>query len=141
MLKRLHISNFALIEGVKVNFPVNLCVVTGETGAGKSIFLEALSLVLGARADVGVLQDKTKKCIVEAEFFLGNYNLEEFFKTHEIDFETTTILRREINPEGKSRAFINDSPVVLTVLKQLGEQLVDIHSQHETLMLNQSSFQ
>lgn len=141
MLKRLHISNFALIEGVKVNFPVNLCVVTGETGAGKSIFLEALSLVLGARADVGVLQDKTKKCIVEAEFFLGNYNLEEFFKTHEIDFETTTILRREINPEGKSRAFINDSPVVLTVLKQLGEQLVDIHSQHETLMLNQISFQ
>ena len=94
MLKRLHISNFALIEGVKVNFPVNLAVVTGETGAGKSIFLEALSLVLGSRADVGVLQDKTKKCIVEAEFFLGNYNLEEFFKANEIDFETTTILRR-----------------------------------------------
>lgn len=141
MLKRLHISNFALIEGVKVNFPVNLAVVTGETGAGKSIFLEALSLVLGARADVGVLQDKTKKCIVEAEFFLGNYNLEDFFKSNELDFETTTILRREINPEGKSRAFINDSPVVLTILKQLGEKLVDIHSQHETLMLNQSAFQ
>ena len=141
MLKRLHISNFALIEGVKVNFPVNLAVVTGETGAGKSIFLEALSLVLGARADVGVLQDKTKKCIVEAEFFLGNYNLEDFFKVNEIDFENTTILRREINPEGKSRAFINDSPVVLTILKTLGEKLVDIHSQHETLMLNQSSFQ
>lgn len=141
MLKRLHINNYALIEEVKVSFPTNLAIVTGETGAGKSIFLEALSLVLGARADVGVLQDKSKKCVVEAEFFLGNYNLEEFFKANELDFETNTILRREINPEGKSRAFINDSPVVLTVMKQLGEKLVDIHSQHETLSLNESSFQ
>ena len=109
MLKRLHISNFALIEGVKVGFPVNLCVVTGETGAGKSIFLEALSLVLGARADVGVLQDKTKKCIVEAEFFLGNYTLEEFFKTNELDFETTTIIRREINHEDRKSTRLNSS--------------------------------
>lgn len=141
MLKRLHISNFALIEEVKVDFPANLTVVTGETGAGKSIFLEALSLVLGARADVGVLQDKSKKCIVEAEFNVKNYQLTDFFESNEIDYEHTTILRREINPEGKSRAFINDSPVTLTLLKQLGEKLVDVHSQHETLMLNESVFQ
>lgn len=141
MLKKLRISNFALIEEVKVNFPDNLTIVTGETGAGKSIFLEALSLVLGARADVGVLQDKTKKCVVEAEFDLSNYNLKDFFTQNETDYEIHSILRREINPEGKSRAFINDSPVTLSILKQLGEKLVDIHSQHETLMLNESVFQ
>ena len=141
MLKKLRITNFALIEEVKVNFPVNLAIVTGETGAGKSIFLEALSLVLGARADVGVLQDKTKKCVVEAEFSLKNYNLKDWFSVNEIDHEDISILRREINPEGKSRAFINDSPVTLTILKQLGEKLVDVHSQHETLMLNESVFQ
>lgn len=141
MLKKLNISNYALIEEVKVNFPVNLAIVTGETGAGKSIFLEALSLVLGARADVGVLQDKKKKCVVEAEFELKNYKLEDFFESNELDYEDISILRREINPEGKSRAFINDTPVNLTVLKQLGEKLVDVHSQHETLMLNESVFQ
>lgn len=141
MLKSLHISNYALIEEVQVSFPQNLAIVTGETGAGKSIFLEALSLVLGARADVGVLQDKSKKCIVEAEFKLANYGLEEFFKLNELDFEETTLLRREINPEGKSRAFINDSPVNLSVMKELGEKLVDVHSQHQTLLLNQSVFQ
>lgn len=141
MLKRLQISNFALIEEVKVNFPGNLTVVTGETGAGKSIFLEALALVLGARADVGVLQDKSKKCIVEAEFELKNYQLKDWFTENELDYDNHSIIRREINPEGKSRAFINDSPVTLTALKQLGEKLVDIHSQHETLMLNESVFQ
>ncbi len=141
MLKRLHINNYALIEQVNVGFPAKLTVVTGETGAGKSIFLEALSLVLGARADSNTLQDKTKKCIVEAEFNLKNYGLKDFFTENELDFEDHTILRREINPEGKSRAFINDSPVGLTVLKNLGEKLVDIHSQHETLMLNETAFQ
>lgn len=141
MLKKLNISNYALIEEVKVNFPVNLAIVTGETGAGKSIFLEALSLVLGARADVGVLQDKKKKCVVEAEFDLKNYKLNDFFESNELDYEDISILRREINPEGKSRAFINDTPVNITVLKQLGEKLVDVHSQHETLMLNESVFQ
>ncbi len=141
MLKSLHISNYALIEEVNVNFPSNLTIVTGETGAGKSIFLEALSLVLGARADVSTLQDKTKKCIVEAEFTIGNYNLEDFFKAHELDFAESTILRREVNPEGKSRAFINDSPAGLTVLKQLAEKLIDVHSQHQTLMLNETGFQ
>lgn len=141
MLKKLRISNFALIEEVKVNFPDNLAIVTGETGAGKSIFLEALSLVLGARADMGVLHDKAKKCVVEAEFDLSNYSLKDFFTQNQTDYEIYSILRREINPEGKSRAFINDSPVTLSILKQLGEKLVDIHSQHETLMLNESVFQ
>lgn len=141
MLKRLHINNYALIEEVNVNFPAKLTVVTGETGAGKSIFLEALSLVLGARADIGTLQDKNKKCIVEAEFKLSSYGLKDFFKENELDFEDNTILRREINPEGKSRAFINDTPVGLSVLKLLGEKLVDIHSQHQTLMLNETVFQ
>ncbi len=141
MLKRLHISNYALIEEVEVNFPNNLAIVTGETGAGKSIFLDALSLVLGTRADVTALQDKTKKCIVEAEFIIGNYGLKNLFTENEIDYEDHTILRREINPEGKSRAFINDTPVGLTLLKQLGEKLVDVHSQHQTLLLNETNFQ
>ena len=141
MLKRLHISNYALIEEVEVTFPGNLAIVTGETGAGKSIFLDALSLVLGSRADLSSLQDKTKKCIVEAEFSIGNYGLKNLFTENEIDYEEQTILRREINPEGKSRAFINDSPVGLTLLKQLGEKLVDVHSQHQTLMLNETNFQ
>jgi DNA repair protein RecN (Recombination protein N) len=141
MLKKLHISNYALIEEVNVNFPPRLTVVTGETGAGKSIFLEALSLILGERADVTSLQDKTKKCIIEAEFEIGNYKLKDFFSANQLDYENSTIIRREINPEGKSRAFINDSPVGINVLKQLGEKLVDIHSQHETLMLNESAFQ
>ncbi|MGZ4037391.1 MAG: DNA repair protein RecN [Bacteroidia bacterium] len=141
MLKRLHINNYALIEEVNVAFPDHLTIVTGETGAGKSIFLEALSLVLGARADVNTLQDKTRKCIVEAEFLIGNYHLEDFFTANELDYEASSILRREINPEGKSRAFINDSPVSLTLLKQLGEKLVDVHSQHQTLLLNETSFQ
>jgi DNA repair protein RecN (Recombination protein N) len=140
MLKRLHISNYALIEQVNVNFPDKLIVVTGETGAGKSIFLQALSLVLGERADLGVLQDKSKKCIIEAEFDISAYKLRDFFKTHELDYEGHTILRREISPEGKSRAFINDTPSGISVLKELGEKLVDIHSQHETLMLSDSSF-
>jgi DNA repair protein RecN (Recombination protein N) len=140
MLKRLHISNYALIEQVNVTFPSKLTVVTGETGAGKSIFLEALSLVLGERADTNALHDKSKKCIIEAEFNISGYNLHDFFKTHELDYEENTILRREISPEGKSRAFINDSPAGIQLLKQLGENLVDIHSQHETLMLTESSF-
>jgi DNA repair protein RecN (Recombination protein N) len=141
MLKRLHISNYALIEEVEVTFPNTLAIVTGETGAGKSIFLDALSLVLGSRADVTSLQDKTKKCIIEAEFNIANYGLKNIFTDNGIDYEENTILRREINPEGKSRAFINDSPVGLTLLKQLGERLVDIHSQHQTLMLNETNFQ
>ena len=141
MLKRLHISNFALINEMEVSFPGNLTVITGETGAGKSIFLEALSLALGKRADLSALNLKTKKCIIEAEFSAANLYLNDFFLEHDLDFEPNLILRREINFDGKSRSFLNDSPVSLSVLKLLSEKLIDIHSQHQTLLLNQSNFQ
>ena len=141
MLKRLHISNFALINEMEVSFPGNLTVITGETGAGKSIFLEALSLALGKRADLSALNLKTKKCIIEAEFSATNVDLNGFFLDHDLDFEPNLILRREINADGKSRSFLNDSPVSLSVLKLLSEKLIDIHSQHQTLLLNQSNFQ
>ena len=141
MLKRLHISNFALINEMEVSFPGNLTVITGETGAGKSIFLEALSLALGKRADLSALNLKTKKCIIEAEFSAENLDLNNFFLEHDLDFEPNLILRREINADGKSRSFLNDSPVSLSVLKLLSEKLIDIHSQHQTLLLNQSNFQ
>ena len=141
MLKRLHISNFALINEMDVSFPGNLTVITGETGAGKSIFLEALSLALGKRADLSALNLKTKKCIIEAEFSTKNLDLNDFFLEHDLDFEPNLILRREINADGKSRSFLNDSPVSLSVLKLLAEKLIDIHSQHQTLLLNQTNFQ
>ncbi len=141
MLKRLHISNFALINEMEVSFPGNLTVITGETGAGKSIFLEALSLALGKRADLSTLKLKTKKCIIEAEFSAANLDLKDFFLEHDLDFDPNLILRREINADGKSRSFLNDSPVSLSVLKILSEKLIDIHSQHQTLLLNQSNFQ
>ena len=141
MLKRLHISNFALINEMEVSCPGNLTVITGETGAGKSIFLEALSLALGKRADLSALNLKTKKCIIEAEFSAINLDLNGFFLEHDLDFEPNLILRREINADGKSRSFLNDSPVSLSVLKLLSEKLIDIHSQHQTLLLNQSNFQ
>lgn len=141
MLKRLHINNFALINEMEVSFPGNLTVITGETGAGKSIFLEALSLALGKRADLSALNLKTKKCIIEAEFSATNLDLNGFFLEHDLDFEPNLILRREINADGKSRSFLNDSPVSLSVLKLLSEKLIDIHSQHQTLLLNQSNFQ
>jgi len=141
MLKRLHISNFALIDEMDVDFPGQLSVITGETGAGKSIFLEALGLALGKRADLTALQNKTKKCIIEAEFDVKNTDLRDVFEQNDIDYETTLLLRREISPEGKSRSFLNDSVVGLNVLKELSEKLIDIHSQHQTLLLNQNDFQ
>ncbi len=141
MLKQLSIKNYALIEESTIHFPKGLTVITGETGAGKSILLGALGLVLGNRAETDVLSDKTKKCVVEGTFDVSNYNLKDFFTTNDIDFENETTLRREISPEGKSRAFINDSPANLTVIKELAERLIDVHSQHETLLLNQTSFQ
>jgi DNA repair protein RecN (Recombination protein N) len=141
MLKRLYISNYALIEELDVSFPGQLTVITGETGAGKSIFLEALGLALGNRADSGTLQNKTKKCVIEAEFEVKNYDLRDFFVKNGLDYENSTILRREINAEGKSRSFINDSPVNLTVLKEIADQLIDVHSQHQTLLLNHTKFQ
>src|ERR1043165_8120469 len=111
MLKRLYISNYALIEELDVSFPGQLTVITGETGAGKSIFLEALGLALGNRADSGALHNKAKKCVIEDEFELKNYDLRDFFVKNGLDYENSTILRREINSEGQSRSFINDSPV------------------------------
>jgi DNA repair protein RecN (Recombination protein N) len=141
MLHNLRIQNFALIEETEVRFQKGLTVITGETGAGKSILLGALGLTLGNRADVSSLHQKTKKCIIEAQFDLKFYNLKHFFELNELDYEEVTTIRREITPEGKSRAFINDTQTTLNVLKELGDQLIDIHSQHETLLLKETNFQ
>jgi len=141
MLNSLRIQNFALIEKTDVHFTSGLTVITGETGAGKSILLGALGLTLGNRTDVNTLHDKTKKCIIEAQFNIKEYQLTSFFEFNKLDFEENTTLRREITPDGKSRAFINDTPTTLAVLKELGEHLIDIHSQHETLLLKETSFQ
>ncbi|HRF99880.1 MAG TPA: DNA repair protein RecN [Bacteroidia bacterium] len=141
MLQNLRIQNFALIEETEVHLNQGLTVITGETGAGKSILLGALGLTLGNRTDVTSLHDKTKKCIIEAQFNIKAYNLKSFFESYELDFEEVTTIRREITPEGKSRAFINDTPTTLSILKELGDQLIDIHSQHETLLLKETNFQ
>jgi DNA repair protein RecN (Recombination protein N) len=141
MLTRLYINNFALIREMDVSFPGRLSVITGETGAGKSIFLEALGLALGKRADLAALNNKTRKCIIEAEFSTGEMDLKTFFEENDLDYDRHIIIRREISIDGKSRSFLNDSVVSLSVLKSLSEKLVDIHSQHQTLLLNQSNFQ
>lgn len=141
MLKHLSVQNYALIDQLEVDLANGLTIITGETGAGKSILLGALGLIAGSRADTQALQDKSKKCIIEATFQIKDYSLKDFFAEHELDYEVLTTIRREINPEGKSRAFINDTPVTLNQLKELGERLVDIHSQHQTLSLNGADFQ
>lgn len=141
MLSRLSISNYALIHELQVNFQANLNTITGETGAGKSIILGALNLILGNRADLSVLKEKDKKCIVEGQFEVENYSLKSFFEKYDLDYDSSTILRREITPSGKSRAFINDTPVNLKVMREMGLQLIDIHSQHQNLELNKQKFQ
>jgi len=141
MLTNLSIKNYALIDSLSVNFKDKLSIITGETGAGKSILLGALGLVLGNRADSSTLKDAENKCIIEAQFSISNYLLESFFKENELDFESETIIRREILPNGKSRAFINDTPTTLQVLQALSEKLIDVHSQHQTLQLSNSTFQ
>ncbi len=141
MLKKLSVHNYALIRELEIEPCDGLTIITGETGAGKSILLGALSLILGARADSSAVLDAGDKCIVEGSFRVEDYDLEEFFRTNDLDFEPLTLLRREINPAGKSRAFINDTPVTLNVLKDLGDRLIDIHSQHQTLMLHDNLFQ
>ncbi|MCK9612935.1 MAG: DNA repair protein RecN [Bacteroidales bacterium] len=141
MLKTLHISNYALIDNLEAEFYPGFSVVTGETGAGKSIILGAFSLILGQRADAQVLTDKKRKCIIEAIFFVEKGFAADFFTFQGLDFDTTLILRREINPEGKSRSFINDTPASLAQLKELGDKLVDVHSQHQTRMINTMDFQ
>jgi DNA repair protein RecN (Recombination protein N) len=141
MLIKLSVHNYALIRELDLDFEKGLTIITGETGAGKSILLGALSLILGTRSDTSVLLDKDEKCIVEGTFRVEEYDLGEFFDKNELDYSAVTTLRREINPAGKSRAFINDTPVTINLLKEIGEKLIDIHSQHQTLMLNDNSFQ
>ena len=132
MLQSLSIKNYAIIEQVDITFDKNLNIITGETGAGKSILLGAMNLMLGKRADSSVLRNTEEKCLVEAAFHIRGYELKPFFKDNDLEYEDETIIRREINPNGKSRAFINDIPVTLDILKELTEQLVDIHAQGET---------
>ncbi|MEE3482790.1 MAG: DNA repair protein RecN [Bacteroidales bacterium] len=141
MLKTLSVENYALIDKAFVKWNEGFSVITGETGSGKSILLGALGLIQGNRADVKVLKDSERKCVVEAEFDISSYSMSSFFEENELDEDDLCIVRREITPNGKSRAFINDTPVALTVLKSLSSYLIDIHSQHETLLLNQDSFQ
>lgn len=141
MLVSLSIRNYALIEDLKVSFRDQLSIITGETGAGKSILLGGLALVLGKRADASLVYDKEKKCIIEAEFEVENYNLKAFFDKNDLDYEPLVIIRREILPNGKSRAFVNDTPTTLSVLNSLTEQLIDVHSQHETLQLSLPEYQ
>ncbi len=141
MLLHLSVENFILIPKLEINVHKGFTCITGETGAGKSILVGALSLILGQRADTSVLRDKNLKCIVEGSFLIDGYNLKPVFETNDLDYEPTSVFRREINPQGKSRAFINDTPVNLNVLKEIGDRLVDIHSQHQTLELNDAVFQ
>jgi DNA repair protein RecN (Recombination protein N) len=141
MIVSLSITNFALIEKLNIDFSEGFSIITGETGAGKSILLGALGLVLGKRADLTSLKNKEEKCIIEAVFSISSYNLESFFSTNDLDYEDLTIIRREILPSGKSRAFINDSPVNLQELQDLSAFLIDIHSQHQTQELSEENFQ
>ena len=141
MLTHLTLINFALADHLAIDIEQGFNVLTGETGAGKSILLGALSLILGQRADTTVLKDKSKKCFVEAKFLINKFETKEFFRINELDYDDVTIIRREITDTGKSRAFINDTPVNISVLKDLGSYLVDIHSQHETILLGDNQFQ
>jgi DNA repair protein RecN (Recombination protein N) len=140
MLQTLKIENYAIIRSLEISFQQGLVAITGETGAGKSILMGALSLILGNRADTDVLFDKSRKCIVEATFNVSGLNLQPLFQQYDLDYQDETIIRREINEHGKSRAFVNDTPVTLTVLKSVSSLLVDIHSQHQTLMLQSAGF-
>ncbi|MDD5507321.1 MAG: DNA repair protein RecN [Bacteroidales bacterium] len=141
MLSHLTIKNYALIRELDIEMAGGFEVITGETGAGKSILLGALSLILGQRADASLLNEKDKKCIVEGTFRITGYLLESFFRNNDLDYQDATLIRREISPNGTSRAFINDTPVTVALVRELGEKLVNIHSQYQTLTLNDASFQ
>lgn len=141
MLKSLSIANYALIQELEMSPSQGLNMITGETGAGKSIMLGAVGLLLGNRADTKALFDEDNKCVVEGSFEIGNYGLEQFFQTEDLDYDKECIIRREISPSGKSRAFVNDTPVRLETLKELGKVLMDIHSQHDTLNLGDGAYQ
>ena len=142
MLQSIHIQNYALIESLDINFHPGFSVITGETGAGKSIILGAIGLLVGQRADIKAIKTGANKCIVEARFHIASYELENFFEEHDLEYEEgECILRRELYASGKSRAFINDTPASLAQMKELGEKLIDVHSQHQNLLLNHEDFQ
>ena len=141
MLTHLKVENFSLIRSLEIDFSTGFTAITGETGAGKSIILGALALILGQRADTQSLLLKDSKCTVEGNFRIEGYDLKSFFERNDLDYDVFTVIRREITPLGKSRAFINDTPVGLNVLKELGDRLINIHSQHETLTLGDTGFQ
>ncbi|MDR6942895.1 DNA repair protein RecN [Mucilaginibacter pocheonensis] len=141
MLQKLTINNYALIDNLEISFGKGLNILTGETGAGKSIILGALSLILGQRAESRYFFNQQKKCVIEGLFKIDGFHLKSFFEDNDLDYEPETVLRREISADGKSRAFVNDTPVNLNALKQLGEKLIDIHSQHATLEINDPEFQ
>lgn len=141
MLRKLIVRNYALIRELEINFDNGFTVLTGETGAGKSIILGALSLILGNRADSSTLLDKSKKCIVEGLFDIDTEQHHEFFKENDIDEMNPVVIRREVTPNGRSRAFVNDTPVTLDIMKELGSRLIDIHSQHQSLLLSSNQFQ
>ena len=141
MLRSLYIQNYALIEKLDISFGAGFSVITGETGAGKSIILGAIGLLLGQRAEVKAIRQGASKCVIEARFDISAYGMEPFFEENELEYEEECILRREVYASGKSRAFINDTPASLVQMKELGEQLIDVHSQHQNLLLNKEGFQ
>jgi DNA repair protein RecN (Recombination protein N) len=141
MLNRLSINNYALIDELSIDFKKGFTTITGETGAGKSILLSALGLILGERAELKAIADANKKCVVEGEIIIDKYDIQSFFEIHDLDYLNPTLIRREIAPSGRSRAFVNDTPVSLNQLKELGSYLIDIHSQHQTLLLNSQNYQ
>ncbi|MFD2144803.1 DNA repair protein RecN [Mucilaginibacter antarcticus] len=141
MLQKLSISNYALIDNLEISFDAGLNILTGETGAGKSIILGALSLILGQRAESRYFFNQQKKCVIEGTFKIGNFELKNFFEDNDLDYEAETVVRREISADGKSRGFVNDTPVNLNTMKLLGEKLIDIHSQHATMEINDPEFQ
>jgi DNA repair protein RecN (Recombination protein N) len=141
LLRNIQIENFALIDSLELDLKDNLTMITGETGAGKSILLGALGLILGNRADLSTIRDTSRKCVVEAQFEVSTLGLKELFQEYDLDYEDISFLRREILPSGKSRAFVNDTPVTLAVMNSIGKRLIDIHSQHQTLQLSKDTFQ
>jgi DNA replication and repair protein RecN len=141
VLRSLYIQNYALIEKLDISFETGFSVITGETGAGKSIILGAIGLLLGQRADVKAIRRGASKCVIEARFDISAYNMNSFFEENELEYDNECILRREVQSSGKSRAFINDTPASLAQMKELGEQLIDVHSQHQNLLLNKEGFQ
>jgi len=141
MIKSLQIKNYALIRELEMSPSSHLNIITGETGAGKSIMLGAVGLLLGKRADTKVLLDENQKCIVEGTFDISAYSLQQIFEAEDLDYESECVIRREISPSGKSRAFVNDTPTNLSALKAIGEKLMDVHSQHESLQLGKNIYQ